>query len=171
MNPAMVAALVPAVSSAVELFRVQADAASTQRADQLKFLSDREEHAFRMAHLDHQTALEAQQKEVLERVLTIGQHMFDRKMDAIVEIARAVLGLLREHQASLLEEQREVGQVLLKPETTDVVRVTARKRQREIANALNLINEKAVEVEADLVEVISRLHPNFSQAMLRIGSV
>src|SRR5947208_9364320 len=53
------------------------------------------------------------QKEIIERLIALAQHMYDRKIDFFTETFRATHSLIEQHQRTLTEERVELRRAWL----------------------------------------------------------
>ncbi|RAH96057.1 hypothetical protein DLJ53_33455 [Acuticoccus sediminis] len=159
--------VVPVIVQGAALLRDHVYSQSQGRAGELALAVRREELAWRIEQLEYDAELARHQKEVMLSMISAGDAAHARKIDAVMEAFRGVLGVLTTHQRMLESEKDMLSRSFLSPDTTDALRVEIRRRQREIDVALEEIDESAVAVQAIATETVRRIDPQMPPLMLR----
>lgn len=153
----------PVLMTAVSLIRREVDARGRR-------LESEGQRASRIAELDHdrerlRLELEAadrkaeREKAVILDLLERAQAVQQMKIDAIVSIFRDTKGLLEGHQRALADEKSGLNQKLVETELTAQSHLMILRRQREIDQLLNKVDDNITGLADECVSVIADLHP------------
>ena len=99
------------------------------------------------------------QKEVLLRMIEVADGIHRIKIEVIQETFREVMAMLKAHQEGLLQEQRQLSDALLNPAATQTIRLHARKRQREVSDELEELDQAAMQVQQHAVDTLATIKP------------
>lgn len=106
------------------------------------------------------------QKEVLLRMIDVADGIHRIKIEVIQETFRDVMTLLKAHQNGLLSEQKQLSEALLNPESTQTIRLHARKRQREVSDELEELDHIALQMQKNAVDTLTTIDPGHQPRLL-----
>ena len=113
----------------------------------------------RLAELEHEAELHAHQRDVLRRMLDVSENITLAKIEGVTAMFRDALGILREHQSILKQENQQLTLRYLAVDVDPVTQALIDNRKSEISADLREINAAVVEIESCANETLLAIDP------------